>query len=519
MWKKRYSKYKENIIVILLLMLGVFVRIYQFGQVPGGINQDEAYAGYEAWALINYGHDSQGYHNPLYMVAWGSGMNALNSYLMMPWIRIWGLNCITVRLPQLILSIASLPVFYLLLKKIRDQKVALIGLFVFAINPWHIMASRWGLESNLLPAFLLYGCYFIILGVEKKRYFYLSAVCYGLSLYAYATIWPIMPFIIGTELLYIQKCKKLPGHRHVIGYGSILFLMAAPLILFLMIQFGWIEEIRTPYFSIPRLYEFRGAEFGLSDIDTKLKKLLKLLLGQNDGFIHNSPSNALYGQYYFYGLPFIAIGFLSVVKSCIRDLKKGIWNAEGLLLIWTVFSLLQALMIHAVNVNKINYLYIPLLLFLSIGISRTIDVLHIKWVKACMLGFMFCCFLCFSEYYFTKYKEETAISFDEGLGEAFAFAKQVSEEEQDIWCDVIYSKVLFYTQTDPNVFYDTVKYEEFPHKYLSPESFGNISFGWHPEKLYDNDTIVIIKTEILDEQGGCPSNRRMKAFGIYSVVY
>ena len=68
----------------VFLAVGIFVRVFRFGAFPSGLNQDEAFAGYEAYSLLHYGTDTAGYHNPIYLVAWGSGMNALETYLMIP---------------------------------------------------------------------------------------------------------------------------------------------------------------------------------------------------------------------------------------------------------------------------------------------------------------------------------------------------------------------------------------------------------------------------------------------------
>lgn len=65
-----------------IIAAGCAVRLFALGSIPCGLNQDEAFAGYNAWALLHYGVDSSGYHNPVYFTAWGSGMNALESYLM-----------------------------------------------------------------------------------------------------------------------------------------------------------------------------------------------------------------------------------------------------------------------------------------------------------------------------------------------------------------------------------------------------------------------------------------------------
>ena len=71
----------EKCIFFLLLALGIFVRLYRFGSAPPGLNQDEAFAAYDAWALLHYGADSSLHRFPVYLTAWGSGMNALERLL------------------------------------------------------------------------------------------------------------------------------------------------------------------------------------------------------------------------------------------------------------------------------------------------------------------------------------------------------------------------------------------------------------------------------------------------------
>nr|MDD6335196.1 hypothetical protein [bacterium] len=51
---------------LFLLGIGFFIRLSGLGRIPGGLNQDEAFAGYEAWALLTSGTDSSGYGFPVY---------------------------------------------------------------------------------------------------------------------------------------------------------------------------------------------------------------------------------------------------------------------------------------------------------------------------------------------------------------------------------------------------------------------------------------------------------------------
>lgn len=168
---------KNRIILITILIMGFFSRLLLIESYPNALNVDEASSGYEAWSILNYGIDRNGNFLPIFLIAWGSGQNALYSYLMMPFVKILGLNMLSMRLPMAIAGCVSLIIFYLLLKEIKDKKTALIGVAFFAICPWHIMKSRWGLESNLFPELVLLAAYFIILSLKsnKKGLFYLAS--------------------------------------------------------------------------------------------------------------------------------------------------------------------------------------------------------------------------------------------------------------------------------------------------------------------------------------------------------
>ena len=66
------SKGKLNKILFWsIIALGSFVRIFKLSVYPGGVHVDEAFAGYEAYSLLNYGVDSWGYRYPIYFISWG----------------------------------------------------------------------------------------------------------------------------------------------------------------------------------------------------------------------------------------------------------------------------------------------------------------------------------------------------------------------------------------------------------------------------------------------------------------
>ena len=194
---KSLSNNKYQLMMLFAFMVGFGIRIWNIGTFPMGLNQDEASAGYDAWSILNYGIDRNGFFLPVHLFSWGSGQNALYSYLCMPFIAIFGLTPFSIRLPMALLGCGTLPVIKKLLTKFSTQRFAAVGVLAFALAPWHIMKSRWGLESNLLPDMILIAVLLLSVGIKGKlRHFYTGCAFLGLCAYAYGTSYLFLPLFI-----------------------------------------------------------------------------------------------------------------------------------------------------------------------------------------------------------------------------------------------------------------------------------------------------------------------------------
>jgi 4-amino-4-deoxy-L-arabinose transferase-like glycosyltransferase len=254
--------------------------------------------------------DTAGYRFPVYLTAWGSGMNALETYLMLPFVALFGLKTWVIRLPQLLVGCLSLPALYGVVRRVREEKQALVTMLLLAICPWHVLLSRWGLESNLAPGVLLFGLYFFLQSLENYRFYPLAGLFYGMSLYAYATLWPFVPLLLGLSLLYTAVHGKLRFSRQLLFGGLILALLASPLLLFLAVNFGWSGEIRTAFFSVPKLLYMRSGELSFAHVPENLKNLFTILWTQSDGLPWNTAGG--YGLLYPLSAPFALLGLLSL---------------------------------------------------------------------------------------------------------------------------------------------------------------------------------------------------------------
>lgn len=512
---------KTRVIIFwMIFTVLLFVRVWDIGVVPGDINQDEAMAGYNAYTLLHDGKDSFGYSFPMYLTAWGSGMNALESYLCIPFILLFGLHTWAIRLVPLIISMLSLVTIYKLIREnIEDDIFALFAMFFTGVMPWHIMLSRWALESNLAPAFLLFGLYFFLKGMKNEKYYIFSAVLYGLSLYTYATIWTVLPFILIAQVIYAILKKKLRLSRYTVISGIILVIIALPAMLFLLVNYGVMDEITTPVFSIPRLVAMRSGEISLSHIPDNLKNLWNIIISGGDGLPWNTAEG--FGFMYKFSLPFTAVGIIFMLFPHINNLRKRINHriatGESLkkkedknkqstpvkahvslsffLMVYLVASIVLGALI-SVNINRINIIFLPLILAAAYGwyaLFTKIVFLRERLVFLPFVIYMFS-FICFELYYFTDYRSTVNPYFYEGISDAMDYIKNDLPEDAPVYVapSISYSNILFYDKTELDSYLSTVSYANYPAEFLSLNSFGRYIFGIYPDQAPDERSIYLL---------------------------
>ena len=200
-------QWKHWILFLLILGLGTFSRLWEFNRLPPGLNADEASIGVDAFNLYHYGIDRNGISFPVDFISWGSGQNAFYGYLLIPFIAIFGLSPAVVRLPMLICGILTLPLMFWVGRKIFDIRFGLLSMFFLAICPWHILLSRWGLESNIFPFIFMLGYAFILYTEKSLKCFIVACLFFGLSLYCYGTAYVMVPIFVVSTIIFLLRTK------------------------------------------------------------------------------------------------------------------------------------------------------------------------------------------------------------------------------------------------------------------------------------------------------------------------
>ena len=126
-----------------ILALAVILRCIRFATVPDGINQNEAMGAVDAWALSKYGTDRYGTFLPVHFTAWRySQMSVLLAYCMVPFIKLFGFNTVTVRLPMVLISSGAVALVYLVGRKLFSERIALVAMLLTALIPRTMTSGR-----------------------------------------------------------------------------------------------------------------------------------------------------------------------------------------------------------------------------------------------------------------------------------------------------------------------------------------------------------------------------------------
>ncbi len=463
---------KRVIAFIAILLLGILLRCWCLDTLPGkgAINQDEAFSAYEAWSLLNEGVDSDGYPFPVYFLAWGSGMNALQTYCTIPFIALLGLNNLAIRLPQVLLSILSLIVFYFFCRETGGEKRALIGMLVLAVMPWHIMISRWALESNFLPGMLLLAETCVLLAVRRPWMAVPASALFPLSLYAYSAAWIVLPPLLLLSFVWLIR-RNHAVLRCLPAAIAVMVVLAAPIVLFALVNYGFMPEIVTPHFSIPKLSHFRSGDVSIAPADmlNHLLAGLRILVYQRDDTLWNACEP--FGLYYHITVPFALYGGFCAVRD-VRSKRKA--SMEGLILIWLGCGLVLMTLIDS-NINRLNLLHMPVIYLTAVGLTNCFERFADRCFNLAVSAALMVCLALFCHAYVTDYNEQFANRFYLGLEDAMSAVK--GADQVVISNEIPFPEILLYDRMPSSRFVEDRAFQDDGALFRKLQSCGRFSFA------------------------------------------
>lgn len=443
------------IIIITVLALGV--RLLNSSYPP--LLWDEASLGYNAYSILKTGKDEYGTTLPLVFKSFGDYKPGLYIYLTVPFVAVFGLNSLSVRLPSIILgSLLPLIIYFLVLKlSPKSKKIALLTAILLAFNPWNIHFSRGAWETNVLLFELSLAS---LLFINQKLAW--SSVIFGLTFYTYQGGKIMTPLLL--SILFFT-------HLSLFKYFKNIFKLAFPLILLAVpIVYGLVTKSDANRLNVFALWNYhrpasdsRQIVGESNDLNFALFHNEAIFFTQNfltRYFNHFSPKFLLFegdwqiqrhsapyvGVILYPSIIFILIGIFSTLST---TLKKP----DIIFLLWLLIGPLPgALTRDIIQPVRTLSLSIPLMYFTAVGIVFSLKhIKHLLFPIGVLTAYILS-FIYYSELYYHHLTKITPSHLLYGYREAAQYVIDHGKDKQVTFTDFYgqpYIYYLFYSQYPP----------------------------------------------------------------------
>lgn len=476
---------KQNIWIILVILLAFIVRVYQIDSLPYGLHVDEASWGYNAYSILKTGKDEHGQLLPLIFKASGDQKLPAFIYFMVPFVKIFDLNNFAVRLPAVIIGTLLVLVIYFLLREFKFSKnLSLIGALIVAVSPWPIFLSRiFGYDSGIGLLFYSLGLllFMVSFRTKKKDGLLWSVLFFGLTWYSYIAYRLVTPLTL-LALIFIYLRKKGQFEKSKWWIGFLFILITLPLLYKTIVGnassrfkqvsitpfIGIVAEINeNRYFCTEKL-----PLFICKVLDNKAEHLIRntiyryvqalspeyLFMRGESGYLFLNVKH--YGLFYFFLMPFYIAGLISYLVKLIR---KTATKNDQLILLGLLLSPLACLIVSEPQKIRLSPLFPFLIIVITKGIELSVSLFRKLTAKKIFL-YLFQLILLFNTLLFMFdflvihiHKED--LEYQGHFIDLFNYLKTVNKDHE-IYIRSVGEPIIFYAfinKTNPHYFQRNVK--------------------------------------------------------------
>lgn len=500
---------KSFILLYLITLIGFGLRIYNLTNNPPALSWDEVSIGYNAYSILKTGRDEHGRFFPLdTFIAYGDYKPPLSIYITVPFVSLFGLNELAVRLPSALSGTLTVFLTYFIVielfrgypnvltsKDKREKKnrlfvwglktevLALLSETLLALSPWHINLSRAGFEANIALFFVLLGVFLFLYARRKPNIWLVGWLPFVAAMYTFNSSRYFI-FILSLSLVLFCMNEIIAHWRHVIVGLVIAGLVTIPIIPHLLSKEARLRFIEVNIFSDSSIVKTSNDRIQQEGNSFVAKILHNRRIGYVRSFIihffDNLQPDFLFikgdgnpkfstqdvGQLYLIEAPFFALGFLVMFIAHP--------NIAFFLLIWLLGAIVPAALAretpHALRIlNSLPTWHIfiayGIMIFLS-RISRGLKGTHGRTNLASLMkrsiysaivvgiGIVYVFQITYYLYnYHIHYPRIYAAEWQFGYKQAFEYLKMQYDSYDHIYItDSIgrpYMYALFYTQYDP----------------------------------------------------------------------
>lgn len=234
---------------VLLFLLALLPRIYELDRLPFVLNGAEASLGLEALNVL-----SGAQLNP-FTTGWLTNPTLPFFALALP-VGLFGPSTETIRLLSALIGAATVPVLFLIGKKLYGRVVGLSAAVLLAGSHFHLQFSRLGLTNvwDALVVLLALGLIAIAWQRDPRhnRGAWLAAgTAVGLSAYLYSSahLLPLMLFFLAVLLVLLDRPSLRKQWSGIFAMASLALVIALPILLY--------------YLAAPELFMERATQLGI----------------------------------------------------------------------------------------------------------------------------------------------------------------------------------------------------------------------------------------------------------------
>ena len=294
------KKYLTFCLLLVIVFIGGFLRMYSLEKSHPSLNWDEASWGYNAYSVMQSGKDEYNKPFPIFTRAFDEYKSTVPLYLMIPSIKIFGLNEVGVRFPSAFIGTLLIIVVFLITRYYFGKIPALFASLFFAIEPWSVHLSRVYMDAIMALFFMLSGLLLFEYSKKKNWLFPLSFLSIIISIYTYNANKIVAPLLIFLLLFLNWKFVKGLNKKYLI---SAILISAVLLLIFGYLGLKGEAFARVKYTSILSLWPSEGKSLsGSHDLP-----------GLFDFIVHNPYF------YFFWDVAGRYLGYFSPMNLFVRE--------------------------------------------------------------------------------------------------------------------------------------------------------------------------------------------------------
>jgi len=479
------KKFWSISILIFIICGAFFLRVNKITSIPPGLSWDEVSIGYNAYSILKTGKDEHGKFLPLdTFVAYGDYKPPLAVYLTVPFIWVFGLNELAVRMPSSVFGTLTVFLTYVLVREVfrkKQQKhsievLALLSAFLLAVSPWHINISRAGFEANIALFFIVLGVYLILVSCRKPKLWSIAWLPFVLSVYTFNSARYFAPFFGLFLVLLFYKTIREHWKQFLLG-ACVALLALVPILPHLVSKEARLRFAEVNIFTdssvvltanermaydnnslLGKLLHNRRVGYALSYLRHFADNLQpSFLFIKGDG--NPKFSTQVVGQMYMVEAPLLAIGSIALFVA----FPQIAW----MFLLWIVLAIVPAATAretpHALRIlNSLPVWQI----FVAYGITVVFGgIAKITWKGKQILTWIFGVALAglyifsigyYLHNYYAHYAKSYSGEWQYGYREALASIKPIADTYEKIYISSEigrpYMYALFYTHYAPDLY-------------------------------------------------------------------